>query len=79
MTKVRTTFTPDVVTDVGDSEFLDLSRQGLISSHERLDKESGLVPVAGRGRWKDGDAVAVESGVVTDTQAVPAATEGKSA
>lgn len=51
MTKVRTTFNPDVILDVEDSEFLDLSRQGLINSYDHGNKPlpEGFEP------WKGGE------------------------
>lgn len=70
MTKVRTTFTPDVVYDVGPEELLDLQRQGLLHSmeHGNTPLPEGLEP------WHDGAPVEVESGQLSAPEA-PLATE----
>lgn len=65
-TKVRTTFTPDTVLEVGDAELIDLKRQGLIYSHEPLSddryKALPLNELKSPERWKDGKAETVEPG-----------------
>lgn len=66
MTKLRTTFTPGRVIEVGDGEFVDLKRQGLIYSHEPIETSSFLATqfesVASPNRWKDGEAVETPKG-----------------
>lgn len=67
MTKLRTTFTPGRVVDVEDGEFIDLKRQGLIHSHEPIDKENSFIAtqfesVASPKRWEDGDVVETPKG-----------------
>ncbi len=61
--KVRTTFTPGIVHEVGDAELLDLDRQGLIHSRE------------GDEHWVDDEPTEVESGVITDAQNADPSTE----
>lgn len=66
-TKVRTTFTPDTVLEVGDAELIDLKRQGLLHSHEPLtdDRYTALLgdsSLASPKRWKDGDSESVAPG-----------------
>lgn len=66
MTKLRTTFTPGSVIEVGDGEFVDLQRQGLIHSHEPIDKDSylgtTLKSVASPKAWKDGKVQGTDTG-----------------
>jgi len=68
-TKVRTTFNPDTVLEVGDAELIDLKRQGLIYSHEPLTddryKALPLGKLASPERWKDGKAETVDPGQLT--------------
>lgn len=66
-TKVRTTFTPDTVLEVGDAELIDLKRQGLLHSHEPLtdDRYKALLGegnIKSPERWKDGKAESVDPG-----------------
>lgn len=64
-TKVRTTFTPDTVLEVGDAELIDLKRQGLLHSHEPLSDElKAYFPksAASQKPWKDGKAETVDPG-----------------
>lgn len=53
-TKVRTTFTPGKVIEVGARELVDLERQHLIAALEGADG------------WQDDKPVETESGVITD-------------
>ena len=54
LTKVRTTFNPAVVIEVGSAELLDLDRQKLIDRRE------------GDKGWRDGKAETTESGIITE-------------
>lgn len=64
--KVRTTFTPGRVIEVSDGEFVDLKRQGLLHSHEPIDRDSFVASqfesVATPERWKDGEPVQTATG-----------------
>ena len=75
-TKVRTTFTPATVNEVEKAELIDLSRGGLLFSHETTDdtRELGLKSPE---RWRDGKVETVESGVITDVVVDDDESEGK--
>lgn len=58
-TKVRTTFTPGTVTKVESAELLDLSRLGLLFSHEDS-KDAQSLELKPKHKWVDEDGISEE-------------------
>lgn len=51
-TKVRTTFTPAIVNEVEKAELIDLSRGGLLHSHETT-KDTESLELESKHEWRD--------------------------